>query len=139
MFKKDEVGGETIIASGVRVEGDFTSRGKVVIDGEVMGNIKTEDDIHVGEQAKIVANVQARNAVVSGEIKGNVRIQDRMDITSSARIKGDITATIFSVEAGAILNGKCCIGEKSTEKKQFVTKQLKTDVPTAEDEGEEKA
>lgn len=116
MFKKDESGGETIIAVGVRVEGDFTSKGRVIIDGEVMGNVKTEDDIHIGEQAKIVANVHARNAVVAGEIKGNIRIKERLDVASSARIKGDITANILAVEAGASLNGKCSTGETSVEK-----------------------
>lgn len=116
MFKKGESGGETIIATGVRVEGDFTSQGRVIIDGEVVGNVKTEDDIHIGEQAKIVANVHARNAIVAGEIKGNMRIKDRLDATSTARIKGDITAGIFTVEAGASLNGKCVAGENLTQK-----------------------
>jgi cytoskeletal protein CcmA (bactofilin family) len=125
MFKKEETGGETIIAAGVRVEGDFSSKGRVVIDGEVMGNIKTSDDIHIGEQAKIVANVHARNAVVAGEIKGNVRIKDKLDVTSTARIKGDITANIFSVEAGASLNGKCSAGENIAEKIKLAVKQEK--------------
>lgn len=116
MFKKNEGGGETIIASGVRVEGDFTSKGRVIIDGEVIGNVKTEDDIHIGEQAKIIANVHARNAIVAGEIKGNVKIIDRLDVTSTARIKGDITANIFTVEAGGSLNGKCIAGETMSEK-----------------------
>ncbi|MEA3272752.1 MAG: polymer-forming cytoskeletal protein [Patescibacteria group bacterium] len=116
MFKKDEAGGETIIAAGVRVEGDFTSKGRVIIDGEVMGNVKTEDDIHIGEQAKIIANVHARNAIVAGEIKGNVRIKDRLDITSTSKIKGDITASVLTMEAGAALSGKCSAGDVSIQK-----------------------
>ena len=68
MFRKHEgeiQGGETIIAPGVRVEGDFTSQGFVLIDGEVLGTVKTESDLDVGERAKISADVTAATAVAS--------------------------------------------------------------------------
>ncbi|NQU83488.1 MAG: polymer-forming cytoskeletal protein [Parcubacteria group bacterium] len=130
MFKKDEAGGETIIAYGVRVEGDFTSKGRVIIDGEVLGNIKTDDDIHIGEQAKIVANVHARNAIIAGEVKGNVRIKDRLDMISTARVKGDVTASILAIEGGASLNGKCSVGDRNTEKaKPAVVEEEKIEEP----------
>lgn len=117
MFKKGETtGGETIIACGVRVDGDFTSKGRVIIDGEVIGNVKTDDDIQIGDQAKIVANVSARSGIIAGEVKGNVKVKDRLDLTATAKIKGDITANILSIEAGALINGKCSIGEISAEK-----------------------
>lgn len=117
MFKREERGGETIIAAGVRVEGEFVSKGKIIIDGEVIGNIKTEDDINIGGQAKIVANIIARSGIVAGEVKGNIRVKDRLDILATANIKGDVTANILSIEAGANLNGKCSVGENATAEK----------------------
>jgi len=117
MFKREEQGGETIIAAGVRVEGEFVSKGKVIIDGEVVGNIKTEDDINIGAQAKIIASIIARSGIIAGEVKGNIRVKDRLDILSTANIKGDVSASILSIEAGANLNGKCSIGENTTIEK----------------------
>jgi cytoskeletal protein CcmA (bactofilin family) len=117
MFKREEQGGETIIAAGVRVEGEFISKGKVIIDGEVIGNIKTEDDINIGGQAKIIANIIALSGIIAGEVKGNIRVKDRLDILATANIKGDVTANVLSIEAGANLNGKCAVGENANVEK----------------------
>ena len=97
---------ETVIAQGVRMEGDFVSQGDVLIEGEVNGNIQTASDLRVGTAAKIRADVTAKNAVVAGEIRGNLMVAGRLEILETAKIIGDITATILSVGAGAQLNGK---------------------------------
>lgn len=97
---------ETVIAQGVRVEGDFVSQGDVLIEGEVSGNVQTASDLRVGEHSKIRADVSAKNAVVSGEIRGNVMISGRLELTSTAHIVGDVTVDVLSVAAGAQINGK---------------------------------
>ncbi len=96
---------ETIIAHGVRVEGDFVSKGGVLIEGEVSGSLQTAGDLRVGGEAKIRADVTAQNAVVAGEIRGNVQIADRLELLESAKMIGDITASVLSVSAGAQVNG----------------------------------
>jgi len=97
---------ETIIAHGVRVEGDFVSQGGVLIEGEVSGTIQTAGDLRVGTDAKIRADVTAANAVVAGEIRGNIQIADRLELLESAKMIGDMTASVLSVSAGAQVNGK---------------------------------
>lgn len=97
---------ETVIAQGVRMEGDFVSQGDVLIEGEVNGNVQTASDLRVGTAAKIRADVTAKNAVVGGEIRGNIMIAGRLEVLETAKIIGDVTATILSVGAGAQLNGK---------------------------------
>lgn len=112
---------ETIIAQGVTVEGDFSSQGDVLIDGEVTGSVQTSQMLRVGETAKIRADVIARSAVVSGEIEGNLRVEERLDLTESSHIHGDISATILSVAAGASINGRVSMnGEGHQEKEESV-------------------
>lgn len=101
---------ETVIAPSVRVEGDFVSEGNVRIEGEVKGSIATERDLIVGENAKITAGVQARNAVLAGELHGNLRVFDRLELASTARIYGDIQAKVLSVAPGAMMKGQLIIG-----------------------------
>ncbi|MBI2099256.1 polymer-forming cytoskeletal protein [Candidatus Uhrbacteria bacterium] len=118
MFKKSEgggQGGETIIAPGVRVEGDFTSQGFVLIDGEVIGSVKTEADLDIGERANISADVAASNAHVAGTIKGNIRVGERLEIAGTAHVSGDVVAKVLVVEQGAIINGKISMGEGAAE------------------------
>jgi len=99
-------GEETVIAHGVRVEGDFISKGDVLIEGEVSGNVQTESDLRVGEQAKIRADVIATNAVVAGEVRGNLQVSGRLELMQSAQIIGDVAVNTLSVAAGAQINGK---------------------------------
>lgn len=97
---------ETIIARGVRVEGDFKSQGAVLIEGEVAGNVQTAGDLRIGDEAKIHADVIAANAVVGGEVRGNVQVAGRLELLSSAKMIGDVTTDVLSVAAGALVNGK---------------------------------
>ncbi len=71
-------GQETIIAQGVKVEGDFQSSGDVLIDGEVSGSVVTQQSLRVGEAAVIEANVSAKSAVIAGRVKGNLKVQERV-------------------------------------------------------------
>ena len=111
MFKKEGTleGGiqDTIIAQGVKVEGEFVSQGNVVVEGEVHGTLHTERELRVGEAARIVANVVAENAVVSGEVQGNMKVNERLELTPTGRISGDIEAKVISIAPGAVLNGRC--------------------------------
>lgn len=101
----------TVIARGVRVEGDFASEGDVVIEGEVRGSLKTSASLMVGAEASITADVKAAKATVSGHVEGNVIVSGELTIKGSARVNGDITAETMSVERGAKLQGKVMIGQ----------------------------
>lgn len=100
----------TVIANGVRVEGDFVSQGDVVIEGEVHGKVAVTGMLTVGGQAKLKADVSAENISIAGTIEGNVAAKSRVDIKSSAKISGDIQAQTAAVEAGAVLDGRMMIG-----------------------------
>jgi len=119
MFKKSDTdsyqssgenGGATIIAEGVKVEGNFVSRGNILIDGEVKGSIKTDQDLRVGEKAKVTANVVATNVLISGELQGNLKVNGTLELSPTAKIYGDIEAKVFVVAAGAMISGKCLMG-----------------------------
>ncbi len=99
-------GGDTIIAEGVKVEGDFTSNGNVTIEGHVSGNVAAGGDIFIGENAVIDADVTAKNAVVSGRVKGNVRIDEKIELTASSNLEGDLETRVMIVAPGAQSNGR---------------------------------
>jgi cytoskeletal protein CcmA (bactofilin family) len=114
MFKRDEGARqvETIIGPSVKVEGDFVAAGDVIVEGMLNGNLRTDQHLQVGEQAKITANVHAGSALVAGEIQGNVTVRENLEVTASGKIFGDLKAKVVTVAAGAQLNGKCQIGEE---------------------------
>jgi cytoskeletal protein CcmA (bactofilin family) len=115
MFKKEEVSGnETIIAGGVKVEGDFVSPGNVRIEGVVIGSLKAGGDLVVTESATIEADITAASAVIAGKIKGNVMTEEKLEISASAKIDGNISCRSLSVESGASISGNCQVGQEKT-------------------------
>src|SRR3989338_6886422 len=85
---------ETVIAQGVKMEGDFVSQGDVVIDGEVSGSVSTASSLRIGEEAVIEADVAAVSAVVAGHIRGNVQVEDRLELLETSKVEGDVTARV---------------------------------------------
>lgn len=98
---------ETIIGPSVKVEGNFIGEGNVMVDGIVNGSLKTNNDLKIGKGAKIKAEIEANNVVIAGEVKGNIKVREKTEIINTAKIFGNIETKVLSVEAGALLNGKC--------------------------------
>lgn len=146
MFNKDEAkrgGGalkieegenETIIGATVKVEGDFTSEGNVLVQGVVNGSLKTSGNLRIDKGAKIKANVEAANAIVRGEIKGNVTVKDNLELGESAAVDGDIVTKILSIEPGAVLHGHCSVatGERANSKHPVSAEPAVIQKPMAE-------
>ena len=106
-------GATTIIARGVKVEGEFTSQSDVLIEGSVHGTFSTAGMLTVGAEAKIKADVSAGSALVSGTIEGNVMIAKHVDVKATAKIMGDVSAETITIESGAVLSGRMSIGSKA--------------------------
>ncbi|NUM25937.1 MAG: polymer-forming cytoskeletal protein [Candidatus Buchananbacteria bacterium] len=128
MFRKEESGEiETIIGPSVQVEGNFIANGDIIIEGVVSGNIQTEKNLRVGEQAKIFANISAANALIAGEVQGNVRVDGSLELTGTAKVFGDVRATVLTIGSGAVLHGKCSAGEEKKSRFEKVEDYKKVD------------
>jgi len=120
MFGKQEnsmahqhAGSETIIAQGVKVEGDFKSNGDITIDGELNGSLQTSAALHVGESAVIHAEVSAKQSVIAGVIVGNIQIEDGLQLLSTSQVTGDIVTSHLSIAEGAVVNGRISMNSKA--------------------------
>ncbi|MFZ5365098.1 MAG: bactofilin family protein [Patescibacteria group bacterium] len=98
--------GDTVIGHSIKIEGDLTSQGNIVVEGQVVGSVKTDKHLSVGQQAKVDAQVSAGEATVSGEVNGNITVTGKLELAGSARVNGDITVKVLKVEEGASINGK---------------------------------
>ena len=120
MFKEEKAKSpksiETTIGPTVKVEGDFTSQGDIIVEGVVQGNLKTKGRLRIGSVAKITADVEALSAYVAGEISGNITIKEDLDVKSTSKINGDIKVSELAIEKGAEINGKITMTEKATVK-----------------------
>jgi len=111
MFSKDSKlekfkDAETIIGPSIKVKGNFQGQGDIIIEGSLEGSLKTETNLFIGNQAKVVANVESKDAIVNGEVRGNIKAKGYLAIGGTARIFGDIQYNSISVEKGASINGQ---------------------------------
>ncbi|MBI5134869.1 polymer-forming cytoskeletal protein [Candidatus Uhrbacteria bacterium] len=128
---------ETIIAPGVRVEGEVGSRGNITVEGEVYGSIKTDQHLRIGSGAKIFANVKAQSAFVSGTISGNLKIKDRLELTQSATIVGDVETKTIIIAEGGMVHGK--VEMLSDAKAKELRSPSKSEMKSSKEDEEETA
>lgn len=121
---------ETIIGASIKVKGNFHGQGNIIIEGTLEGSLKTDANIFIGEKARVVANIEARDLLVNGEIKGSVKVKNYLSLGGTAKINGDVQYGELSIEKGAIVNGQL-IAISGPEKKNE-NKELEND-KTAEE------
>ena len=113
MIRKKESSSSTeiksILAEGLRIEGNVIAEGKIRIDGEINGDIKG-DYIILGETSRIKGNILSEFIVIMGTVEGNVSSQE-VEIKTTGKIRGDITTQKLSIEPGASIKGTLRSGD----------------------------
>ncbi|MDQ7025818.1 MAG: polymer-forming cytoskeletal protein [Anaerolineae bacterium] len=99
------VGFETVLGAGSSMEGSFSTKGNVRLDGDFTGTLDIEGNVLVGETAKITADIEARNISIAGAVRGNIN-GNKVQLLRTGRIWGDIKANALTTEEGAFIDGK---------------------------------
>ncbi len=101
----------SIIGPGMRVEGDCVSEGTIRIEGAVRGMVHAGKAVVVGKDGEVHGDVSTQDAVIAGRITGSVVAASRLEIQATARVEGEVRARRLQLEEGAILNGQVQMGE----------------------------
>ena len=95
------------------MEGRYTFRGTVMLNGKFKGEISSGDTLIIGERAVVQADVRAGRVTVSGEVTGNLRATERVELRRTARVYGDVEAPVVVVEEGVLFEGHCRMSKPS--------------------------
>jgi len=106
---------DTVVSAGMRIEGELKSGGNISIDGVISGKVHTSQDLEIGPNAQIDADLIANNAIIGGVVKGNVTIKNSLQLMSTAKILGNISCSSISIQEGAYFNGACRMQEPKTQ------------------------
>jgi cytoskeletal protein CcmA (bactofilin family) len=101
------------IDEGSEMEGRYTFRGTVMLNGRFKGEISSEDTLIIGERAVIVADIRVGRVVVNGQVTGNLRALERIDLRRTARVCGDVEAPVVVLEEGVLFEGHCRMARPS--------------------------
>ena len=103
----------TIISKGVKIEGKIASSGNITVDGEVQGNILSQNKVTVGENGQVDGQINAEVITIGGKVTGTVKAKEKLVLESKGNLNGDIFTKILVVEAGAKFDGQSKMGELS--------------------------
>lgn len=101
----------TIIGTNTKFHGKITGNESVCIDGSFEGEIETQGNIYINQNAKVKAQIVALYVIVHGDVQGDVWAQERLDIGETGKIHGNIKTKQFIVTSGGLLNGNCTMDE----------------------------
>ena len=103
-----------ILSSDVEITGSVIFTNDLLVDGRINGDIASDGNLTVGENAKLKAEIMTSSIVIHGKVHGNITVSDRAELRAGSEVVGDIKAQTLSVEAGAIFVGKSEVGTPST-------------------------
>lgn len=101
---------KNILSSDVEIKGTLKFANDLIIDGRIEGEIMSEGDLTVGENANLKADIRTRSVTVFGKVHGNIFVTDRCELKQNAELHGDVTAGKLAIEEGATFMGSSTVG-----------------------------
>jgi len=95
----------TVIGPLMRINGEIRTKEDLVVDGEVEGQMESENLVTVGPKGKVRANIKARDVVIHGEVRGNVEVTQKISIREHGSLVGDVKSVGISIDDGAYFKG----------------------------------
>jgi cytoskeletal protein CcmA (bactofilin family) len=101
------------IGKAISIRGDLTGNEDMVIEGQVEGKVDLPNNqLTVGANGKVKAEIHAKGVVIVGHVIGNVIGLERVEIQATGKVEGDVTAPKLIVAEGAHLNGAIQMTQK---------------------------
>lgn len=95
----------SIIDKDLKVQGELSSEGKLVIKGVVQGTI-AGDSVIIAEEGQVYSNMEVCDMTIGGVFEGQVKASGKVVILSSGKCTGTVTCNDLIVESGGIINAE---------------------------------
>jgi len=104
------------IGKSVVIKGELSGSEDLYVDGTVEGTIQLQgNNLIIGPNGHVHADVNAKGVVVQGKLEGNIRASERAELRKSAVIVGDIATQRIAIEDGAYFKGKVDIQKEAAK------------------------
>jgi cytoskeletal protein CcmA (bactofilin family) len=120
-----------LLGKGSAFEGKLIFEGTVRIDGIFKGEIESSDNLVIGENASVKAEIRVNTILISGEVEGNIEAKTKVEIHAPGKMIGNIKTPSLIIEEGVIFEGSCRMAEErasafaqSHQKKEVVSESL---------------
>jgi cytoskeletal protein CcmA (bactofilin family) len=106
------------IGKSVQIRGEVKGSEDLSVDGLVEGTITlTDSRLTIGANARVQANVAARDVVILGKLNGNINATGRVELRAGSNVIGDLRAGRLSIEENAVFSGKVDLVQSGSAEK----------------------
>ena len=106
-----------VIGKSVQIRGEVKGNEDLLVEGLIEGTITLNDSrLTVGANARVKANVSARDVIVQGTLEGDAHAAGRVELRAGSHVTGDIHAARLSIEENAIFSGKVELNTSGSDK-----------------------
>jgi cytoskeletal protein CcmA (bactofilin family) len=110
-MSNNESPARNIIGNGTIIKGEIESNGDIRIDGKVIGTLKSNGKIVLGQNGNIEGDIYCKQADLSGRVTGKIFVDELTSLKSTSRVEGELSTKQLYIEIGAIFTGKCEMGK----------------------------
>ena len=110
---------ESVLGSGVSIEGKMEGDGDVRIAGKFKGDIHIRGNLNIQKGAHLTAKINADAVTIEGEVDGTVVASGQVTLSESAQVVGDLKAKTLIVSAGSRMRGNVEFGWNDSEAGKF--------------------
>ena len=103
-----------LIGTGTVIKGDIESNGDIRIDGQLIGSIKSNGKVTIGQTGTLEGDITCKQAEIDGNVKGIITTEELTSLKATAKLEVDLTTKQLLIEVGAQFTGKCVMGQQST-------------------------
>ncbi len=107
---------KNILSNDVEITGTLKFSNDLIIDGKIDGEVSSDGDLTIGENASIKGDIITRSVTVFGKVNGNITVAERCELKQNAELIGDIEAGKLAIEEGATFMGSSAVGAASSKK-----------------------
>jgi cytoskeletal protein CcmA (bactofilin family) len=97
---------KNVLNEDVEFKGTIRFSSDLTFDGKLDGEIVSEGNLNLGDNAVVKGKISVKTVVMRGKINANVTAKDKIDIKSKTELFGDIRAPKLVIEEGVTFVGQ---------------------------------
>lgn len=105
-----ETKSHNLIGVGTKITGNIETSESIRVDGEIEGNISSKGKVVIGGKGKVTGQIICQNAEIEGILHGKAEVKELLSLKATSKLYGDIQTNKLTIEPGALFTGKCEMG-----------------------------